>query len=373
MPHRETSLITGSYQTPSIGIDIVEPEGLVQSGRLRCDIGKHVTFSTEHLESYCFASWEPVIYDVLLVAAAVEFADRTQRRSAMKWDRQIELRIPVHDPDRWNDTRVFQALHETLNFLTGDQWNVCFYRRGRAVNAPQQGRFDLPADLATVIPFSDGLDSFAVGGLMSQQLGNKLIRVRLGSKRHRNQSAARPRQPFTSVPYRVRPGARPFAESSARSRGFKFALISGLAAYLAKAHHVIVPESGQGALGPALVTVGQAYEDYRSHPSFTCRMEIFIKALLGHQVRYTFPQLWETKSETLRKFINQTENPSWSATWSCWQQNRHSSVNGKRRHCGICAACMLRRLSVHAAGLAEPAEAYVWENLGATSFWQGAS
>src|SRR5260370_28199856 len=56
------------------------------------------------------------------------------------------------------------------------------------------------------------------------------------------------------------------------------------------------------------------------------------------------------------------------ATRSCWQDNRHASVNGKRRQCGICAACMLRRLSVHAAGLQEDKNPYVWEDLAASSF-----
>jgi hypothetical protein len=92
------------------------------------------------------------------------------------------------------------------------------------------------------------------------------------------------RYPFTSVPYQVTPGVGESTESSARSRGFKFALISGLAAYLAKANQVIVSESGQGSLGPVLVTVGQAYEDYRTHPLFTERMEKFLGALLNHQV-----------------------------------------------------------------------------------------
>jgi hypothetical protein len=135
-----------------------------------------------------------------------------------------------------------------------------------------------------------------------------------------------------------------------------------------------VPESGQGALGPTLVTVGQAYEDYRSHPLFTGHMERFLDALLGHSVRYSFPQLWYTKAETLRKFVDECSgDSSWSVTWSCWQQNRHVSVDHKKRQCGICAACMLRRLSVHAAGFSEPKERYVWENLSARTFPAGAA
>lgn len=50
-------------------------------------------------------------------------------------------------------------------------------------------------------------------------------------------------------------------------------------------------------------------------------------------------------------------NPDeWNKTRSCWQQSRNSSFASKRRHCGVCAACMLRRLSFHAAGIDQPKE-----------------
>ena len=48
-------------------------------------------------------------------------------------------------------------------------------------------------------------------------------------------------------------------------------------------------------------------------------------------------------------------------------------MGGKQRQCGVCAACMLRRMSLHAAGVVEPADAYVWENLGASDFRSGAA
>ena len=182
------------------------------------------------------------------------------------------------------------------------------------------------------------------------------------------QGAFAPAQGFTRTPYEISHGRKAVRESSARSRGFKFAVISGIAAYLSNAGKIIVPESGQGALGPSLVTVGQAGEDYRSHPLFTRRMEMFLKAILGHTVSYEFPQIWNTKAETLRQFVDECKDSSWSKTHSCWQQNRQSSVDKKWRHCGVCAACMLRRLSVHAAGLQEKKETYVWEDLSAETF-----
>jgi len=362
-----------SVTLPSTRIEVVEKSGRSRIGWLRCEEGENITFSTVHLETYCLAQWEPIIYDALLLAAAVEIADRTLHRPGLRWEREIEIRVPVHDLDRWNEKLVTEALHGTLNFLTGDRWHVTFVKRRRPAESPAQGVFNLPEGLAAVIPFSDGLDSRIVAGLMRRELGKKLISVRLGSKASDTTSPLR-RQPFTSVPYSVRPVTRDFVESSVRSRGFKFALISGLAAYLAKAGQIIIPESGQGALGPALVTVGQAYEDYRSHPLFTERMETFLAALLGHQVRFQFPRLWFTKGETLAKFISECNGvEAWQDTWSCWQNARQVSVDKKKRQCGICAACMLRRMSIHAAGLTESKQTYVWENLSARNFDDGAA
>jgi hypothetical protein len=149
-------------------------------------------------------------------------------------------------------------------------------------------------------------------------------------------------------------------------------MLSGIAAFLAKAPRIIVPESGQGALGPSLVPVGQAYEDYRNHPLFTNRMARLLKALFSHDVQFEFPRLWFTKGETLREYVAlDSGRVDWATTRSCWQDNRQVSVDGRRRQCGICAACMLRRLSVHAAGLSERSDTYIWENLSAKSFDEG--
>jgi hypothetical protein len=103
-------------------------------------------------------------------------------------------------------------------------------------------------------------------------------------------------------------------------------------------------------------------------------METFLAALLGHQVRFQFPRLWFTKGETLAKFISECDGvEAWQNTWSCWQNARQVSVNKKKRQCGICAACMLRRMSIHAAGLTESKQTYVWENLSARKFDDGAA
>src|SRR3546814_7836085 len=97
-----------------------------------------------------------------------------------------------------------------------------------------------------VLSYSDGMDSRAVAGIVSQSLGDRLVRVRVGSKSWDRSRDKNRREPFTTVPYDV-PCDMPNREASSRSRGFKFALISGIAAYLADAEEIIIPESGQGS------------------------------------------------------------------------------------------------------------------------------
>ncbi|HXR75389.1 MAG TPA: 7-cyano-7-deazaguanine synthase [Bryobacteraceae bacterium] len=356
-----------------LAIHVAERGVRTPASVLRCGIEDNVEFSTTSLQSYFFSRWDPIAWDALLVAAAVEFADKTQHRPIRLWRRSFDLRVPVHDPRLWNSSKVCATLRDALQFLTGDDWQFEFVARKRAVERPEQIPLSLDPDTEAVIPFSNGLDSCAVGGLLEKQLGSRLVRIRLGPGQQDGKALAKKQKAFTRIPYDVSSGEKPFVESSARSRGFKFATISAIAAYLANASRIIVPESGQGALGPSLVTVGQAGEDYRSHPLFTRKMEAFVNALFGHAVVYEFPRIWHTKAETLREFIDKCKDTAWMTTKSCWQQNRQTAVGGKWRHCGICAACMLRRMSIHGAGQTEPKETYVWEDLSARSFETGAA
>ncbi len=209
---------------PTRSINAV-PGASIRNGQLAFDLARDFKFSTAALASYAFARWEPVIYDALVVAACVEYADRTVARSTMGWSRALSLTVPVLEPDRWLAPDVYGALRDAACFLTGDDWAFDFVKRSGATPKPPQEHFQFNIQADAVIAFSDGMDSCAVAGLVSQSLGDKLVRVRVGSK-----AGGRPepgeRIPFAAVPYNVRAGG----ESTARSRGFKFALISGLAA-----------------------------------------------------------------------------------------------------------------------------------------------
>lgn len=342
---------------------------------VQCVIGEHIRFSTAVLESFASRNWDQRVYDALVLTAAIEFCDRSAKRSAHIWGRSLSVQIPVHDPDLWNAPAVMDPLISALTLLTGDQWIVTFYPRTAPADRPAQSRLEFPTDVEAAIPFSNGMDSLAVGALEEKRLNGRIARVRVVSGIRYRSGSARRGEPFAALPYKV-DLRRDNAETSARSRGFKFCLVAALGAYLVDAPIVIVPESGQGALGPSIIVVGQGYSDYRNHPAFTVLIASLVKAVLGHDVRFVFPRLWSTKGETLRDFVD-SQGPDDRALWlhtrSCWQQSRQVSIDGKQRQCGVCAACLLRRMSIHAAGLEDDNSNYVWEDLTAATFSAGAS
>lgn len=335
-------------------------------------IDEHLKLSIEGLETYFFAQWEPRLYDLLVVAAAFDFCDLTTARPGLGWRRRFDLTVAVHDPEAWSSPEVAEALADTICFLTGDEWTLSFVARRSAAERVTDRGLPLPASAAMIMPFSDGLDSRAVAALIgAKQRG--MLRVRLGRESSDQRRPGRRTEAFMAVPYEIRVGKRERRESSARSRGFKFAAITGIAAHLAGVKTIVVTESGQGALGPTLAVAGQAYPDYRVHPRFSRKMERLFAALMGQAPDYIYPRLWSTKAETLAAASKLKNPPALIETRSCWQGSRQVGVAGKRRQCGVCAACLLRRQSLHAAGLVEPKETYVWENLSAPDFRGGAA
>lgn len=356
-----------------LNVQVRHSEDPASADATPCVIGQHINFDADGLQTYYTEGWQPIIYDAMLVTAAVEACDLSRPRATMDWGRQFTVSVPVHDPKLWNNTRIQQTLVRALKMLTGDRWTFRFTETSAPQKGPVQSHFGFPEHVDAVIPFSDGLDSRAVSTVMEETHDDQMIRVRVGAKK-----IARPQpgdivQPFANVPFKVTRIKSGNGESSGRSRGFKFAMLSGIAAYLTGAKRIIVPESGQGALGPVLVNLGQSYFDRRTHPQYTSLMSEFFEALFGVQIKFDHPVLWNTKGESLAAYKGLVHGDDiWRETRSCWKDARHASVKGDHRQCGVCAACMLRRSSLKAAGYQEDPAMYIWEDLSASDFWAGA-
>lgn len=75
---------TPAKELPRLDVVVLEKRKR-SGGRIHCVIGEHIQFDENRLLSYCFAEWKPVVFDMLVVAAAVEFCDRLQRRPVIGW------------------------------------------------------------------------------------------------------------------------------------------------------------------------------------------------------------------------------------------------------------------------------------------------
>lgn len=349
-------------------ICILEPgrkaKQVCPEGALVVEIGNHIKFKLDVLDTYDYDGWKPIHYDLLVLSAAIEFADRRRARGIGEWSRPFSITVPVFELATWQQSAVQKLLNAALNHLTGDNWEFHFVQwQGHAVGGNRQRCLPFGPNKKFAIAYSDGLDSRCVSALCDN--GDDAVRVRVAKNRDKLKKGD---QPFDQIPFKVKvPYSR---ESSVRSRGFKFAAITAIAAQLSGLSRIVVPESGQGALGPVLLPLHNVYADYRNHPTYFRKMEAFFHALLGYKLSYEQPRLWHTKGQTIAAFLEKTGKPNGDLvdTRSCWQQRWNANVGGKRRQCGLCAACLLRRMSMHAAGIVEPTESYVISDLSAEQF-----
>ena len=321
------------------------------------EIGEHIYFDPAVLDTFDVKGCESLHYDMLVLSAAVEFADRRWKRP-LGWRRNLNVTLPVVDLKTWQKPEVLKSLHGVLNYLTGDTWRFTFIKaKNLSPIGSRQMLLDFGKTKTFAIAYSEGLDSRAVSALSGNESEALCIRVAGSHQNRRNGDRF-----FTQIPFKVK--RCPSNESSFRSRGFQFAALTAIAAQLSNVSRIIVPESGQGALGPVLLPLHNIYADYRNHPTFFRKMERFIKSLQGYQLRFEQPRLWSTKGQTLRAFlgVDGKSKAHLTDTRSCWQSRRVVNV-GDRKHCGLCAACLLRRLSLHAAGVDEVPGAYVVSDL----------
>lgn len=334
-----------------------------------CQIESALNFSTGEIEKYYFAQWQPIVYDGLLISAAVEFCDRTYPRQKMHWGRNFRIQIPVLDLHVWQKKSVHEALVKTLGLLTGDRWTFNFIASEIKRTPSADTMLALPSDVKAIMPFSDGLDSLAVATILENEFDDSLVKLRIGPGSLKRRLRKKTTPAFSTIPFKVNSPNKRHAETSFRVRGFKFLLACGLAAYLAKAKQIILPESGIGSLGPSLVTVAHAHPDYRGHPLFIKEMESLLELVLDVPISIRTPQLWKTKGQTIQQFMNVGKDRDYFGTKSCWRTGRDvPGINAVKKNCGVCAACLLRRLAFHSAGVDDPSELYIWEDLKISDF-----
>lgn len=351
----------------------------IANGTTECILGHHVCIDYHALEHFYLKALEFEHIDLLLLAGVVMFVDRKCHRSqTFGWAREFDITMQVHDPDRWMAQAVRSKLESALCFLTGDTWHFRFTRR----TVDEVGHRHLPlvprsAIRPIVLPFSGGLDSFAALRMVADDpdVLPVVVTARHGGGRWRKlrggmQTVGADCELRTisgvEVPIRLRIGEHP--ERSCRARMFEFFSVAAVTAFLADTSDIVVPEAGQGSLAVNVIPSAYQSPPRGTHPGFSRRFASFLHALLGISFRFDHRFLWQTKGETLTQLRERGLASGWQTARSCAQKlYRRPNGAGVRSHCGVCANCLLRRVSLMAADLDSETEIepYMWHDLSA--------
>lgn len=317
-------------------------------------LGRDIRTAPERIAQYFVTQHEPIYEDLAVPVESMAYWDRRiVRRRSLGWAREIPIQLPAYEHSQFQRAPAVGALAEAAWFLTGDRWNFEFVPR-KAPAPRRQGTLPLAqGTVRHVVPFSDGLDSFAqVRFSISEHGRDAVVPVRSGLGSDRNFHGLMPLR----IPRKFR-GSR-MQEVSYRTRPLVFYTLAAVAAVVTNADAVVIGENGQGALGPACVPFADEWPFRSAHPAFVERWQNFLRAVLQRPVRFEQPQLWRTKGEVLADLRDKRLIAGWEWTNSC--ATRPKDRYG-RRGCGICGGCLLRLVAAHGAGRSLPVGVNVFD------------
>ncbi|HVT12602.1 MAG TPA: Qat anti-phage system QueC-like protein QatC [Fimbriimonadaceae bacterium] len=302
-------------------------------------------------------------FDLLILATLVYAADtRISRQSESEdnWTREIRLVVPVSDPSLWG--KCTETLRTSLNFLTGDRWQIDFRSRPEdfsiVLKTPPAG---LKATTYTNVSlFSGGMDSL-IGALDELAGGASPLLVS-----HAGDGATSKVQHACVAGLEARYSKHPFGvlrlwlqfdknlipavrkENTTRSRSFLFiaaAIVAGTA--FRREFQLRVPENGLIALNVPLDPnrIG-ALSTRTTHPFYLARWSELL-SLLGIPGTITNPYWDKTKGEMVANCADQpTLLKLLPRSLSCSSPTKGRWQKVGTQHCGYCLPCLIRRAAV---------------------------
>lgn len=304
--------------------------------------------------------------DLCEIAAYVYLADKALSRGQYeKWTRNLSFLVPVRNPARWN--AVKGLLMNTIGTLSGDNVQFTFVRKAesRREAPPAPAQLSAAAGSDCVSLFSGGLDSFAgavhlIGQGRRPLFASHYVSVLKGLQRDlvdalENESG----QIFEHLQYRVTARKTKWTrfplvakESTHRARSFLFMSFAAVAAAARGLTDIYICENGVLSLN---VPISDARKGTRStrhaHPLYLLYFNQLINALYGRTFAVANPFRFWTKGEEARLLDRPGLRHMIERTVSCWGYPNQTLRYPNSNHCGVCIPCIVRRVSLIAAGL----------------------
>jgi 7-cyano-7-deazaguanine synthase in queuosine biosynthesis len=325
---------------------------------------------------------DPISLDLCEIAAYVYLGDKAVSRGRyQKWTRNLSFLVPVRHPDRWNSVK--ETLTNTIATLSGD--NIEFHFVPKSDNQENIAPFSVespgfPESDCSCL-FSGGLDSFAGAVYLIQQGRRPLFasHYAVGALQSVQSSLMRSIQTefnktFHHFQYRVtsRPNKKtphPYVrkENSHRARSFLFMSFAAVAAAVRGLSDIFICENGVLSLN---VPISDARKGSRStrhaHPLYLSYFNQLINALYERKFNVQNPFFFWTKGEEADLLRDTGLRSRIKDTVTCWGYPNQTLRYPNSNHCGYCLPCIVRRVSLIAAGLECRDDQYVVDVFGPT-------
>jgi 7-cyano-7-deazaguanine synthase in queuosine biosynthesis len=263
----------------------------------------------------------------------------------LAWARDIAAHLPVRDPAYWSTHAP--AIQEIFGDFTSDRLQLRFEPDPEPNPPPRQRTQPFPEhDCVALV--SGGVDSF-VGAAGMIEKGRRPLAISHTANGATTRSQARVEvilaarfAQFERVGLSAAkqgPGF-PEPEKSQRSRSFLFLAVSAMVACVGESHEVFINENGPMAIHvPMTAARVGSLSTHTAAPAVLERVEALAQTVLGCPITISNTLLTMTKPEVVELGLQLALADPLVDTVSCWSIGRTS------RHCGICAPCIIRRIS----------------------------
>ncbi len=323
---------------------------------------------------YFIGDLPPRLVDLLRIGEAIFVVDRLVRRrrgGSGSWGRALQLKVELLEPDFWSSTEVRDALQQTIEFLTDDDWEFEFLKdQARYEWSPPLLSNVFAAESPLVSLYSGGLDSAAGLGRRLSECPDRLVLPvtvnhqpgqpdLVGKQFQRLKARFGPRiDPLIVRSHMPRPDGVKW-EPSHRGRSFLFASAGVVAATFAGVSQVEVFESDIGAINIPLMAGTIGSKTTRGcHPEFLRRMSRLASLVSGRQIDIHLPFFTSTKGEMVCSL-----KEAGLADLACETISCASYPLGYHRYkqCGLCPGCVFRRQAMMVGDIDEPPGTYSFD------------
>lgn len=338
---REFTVVINECEQPGL------PNVLGVRTRTTANGQKNITFSFDKLAAGLPSVLTERQLDWLDVLAAIFAIDNACDRGQgdTDWSRDITAFVPVRDPAFWQAHAT--EIQELFSDLTFDRLRLHFRTETDPAGPPRQG--DEHPDCDCVALLSGGVDSFT-GTLALLDHGRRPLLVshnNPGTARYQRAAEAGLALPsehfvaFRADPHRSGGAVFPGTEGSQRSRTMMFMGAAALAASALGLSEVHLSENGVMAVHvPMSAARVGSLSTKTAAPGVVARMGELASQVLGTPIAIRNELVDLTKPQVVERAVHLGGTDTLPNLASCWAIGRHHDM-----HCGICAPCLMRRIS----------------------------